>query len=115
MKRKIKRSRNNESESNIKGNKMDRTRMKNGWQSNSKKVHDWQPEGKRSRGKQKTRWKDSVIEEVRQRGAIRGRNIEELAQSFHQLKGRSAENSATFNFILKIVFYFLEFLTQTMY
>ena len=57
----------------------------------ARRVERWQPTGKRTRGQQKARWKDSAIGEVRLRGA-RGRNIEELAsdrdlwRTFHQLK-----------------------------
>ena len=43
------------------------------------RIERWQPIGKRSRDKQKSRWKDVAIKEVKSRGA-KGRIIKELAQ-----------------------------------
>jgi hypothetical protein len=66
----------------------------------ARRIERWQPTGKRSRGKQKQRWKDAAIGEVRLRGA-KGRNIEELAQDrsswkrFHQKKERIADHGGT--------------------
>ena len=37
----------------------------------ARRIERWQPIGKRSRGKQKSRWKDAAIEEVKSRGAKR--------------------------------------------
>ena len=63
----------------------------------AKRVETWIPNGKRSKGQQKPRWKDAAVGEARLRGA-KGRSIEELAQdrtlwkSFHITKGRITDH-----------------------
>ena len=53
------------------------------WRMDSKRIaariEKWTPNGTRTKGCQKPRWKDAAIGEVRLRGAT-GRTIEELAQ-----------------------------------
>jgi hypothetical protein len=62
----------------------------------ARRIERWQPIGKRSRGKQKSRWKDVAIEEVKSRGA-KGRNIEELAQDRSSWKCLKKERIADYS------------------